>query len=157
MSYIAAVLPNDQDEYTAYTTRAASGPAIASVNRPSADSGGVRTETGPGQYQYVFHTKAPTGFDAAATHTIGIYGSRVLTDFDLGTNYASTEFNFVPNGSKVTKVHDVIRTESCNSCHDQLSFHGGARRGVDMCVLCHTPQMVDTDYREFCRLQGHDP
>src|SRR6202011_1437529 len=26
---------------------------------------------------------------------------------------------------------------------DQLSFHGGSRRGVDMCVLCHTPQTLD--------------
>jgi len=144
LSHIAAVLPNNGEEYNAYTTRTASGAAIASANLPSADSGGVRTETAPGQYQYVFHTKAPTGFDATATHTIGIYASRVLTDYSLGTNYASAVFNFVPNGAKVTKVHDVIRTASCNSCHDQLSFHGGARRGVEMCVLCHTPQMVDT-------------
>jgi OmcA/MtrC family decaheme c-type cytochrome len=104
----------------------------------------VTTNIGPGQYQYVFHTKAPAGFDTTATHTIGIYASRVLTDFNLGTNYASTEFNFVPNGAKVTKVHDVIKTASCNSCHDQLSWHGGRRRGIEMCVLCHTQQNVDT-------------
>ncbi len=54
LSYLAAVLPNDQDEYTAYTTRAASGAAVASVNRPSADSGGARTQTGPGQYRVRF-------------------------------------------------------------------------------------------------------
>ena len=52
--------------------------------------------------------------------------------------------NFVPNGNPVTKVHDVIRTASCNSCHDQLSFHGGKRRGIEMCALCHTDQLVDT-------------
>ena len=68
------------------------------LNNPSADSGGVTTNIGPGQYQYIFHTRAPSGFDASATHTIGIYGSRDLTNFDLGTNYASTTFNFVPNG-----------------------------------------------------------
>ena len=62
----------------------------------------------------------------------------------LATEYASAEFNFVPNGAKVTKVHDIIRTASCDSCHDQLSWHGGRRRGMDMCVLCHTPQNVDT-------------
>ena len=142
LSYLAAVLPNNQDEYTNYATRAASGPI--SANDPTADSGGVTTNVAPGQYQYVFHTKAPAGFDATATHTIGIYGSRVLTDFSLGTSYASTTYDFVPNGAKVTKVHDVIKTGSCNSCHDQLSFHGGSRRGVEMCVLCHTQQMVDT-------------
>ena len=137
------MLPNNQQNYTAYTTRANSGPAVASTNQPSPDSGGATTG-GPGQYQYVFHTKAPAGFDPAATHTVGIYASRVLTDFNLGTNFASATYNFVPNGAKVTKVHDVIRTASCNTCHDQLSWHGGRRRGVEMCVLCHTPQNVDT-------------
>ena len=144
LGYIAAVLPNDNEEYTAYTTRANSGPAVASTNQPGPDSGGVVTAIGPGQYQYVFHTKAPSGFDTTATHTIGIYATRVLTDFNLGTNYASAEFNFVPNGAKVTKIHDIIKTASCNSCHDQLSYHGGRRRGIGMCVLCHTQQNVDT-------------
>jgi OmcA/MtrC family decaheme c-type cytochrome len=144
ISYIAAVLPKNQEEYTAYTTRAASGPAVPSTNQPSADSGGVVTNLAPGQYQYVFHTKAPSGFDQTATHTIGIYASRDLTIYNLGTNYASATFNFVPNGDKVTQIHDVIKTASCNSCHDQLSFHGGRRRGIEMCVLCHTDQNVDT-------------
>jgi OmcA/MtrC family decaheme c-type cytochrome len=144
LGYVAAVLPNNQEQYTAYTTRASSGAAVASTNQPGADSGGVVTNVSPGQYQYVFHSKAPAGFDATATHTIGIYASRVLTAYGLGTNYASAEFNFVPNGAKVTKIHDLIKTSSCNSCHDQLSWHGGRRRGIEMCVLCHTQQNVDT-------------
>jgi len=146
LSYIAAVLPKGQEDYTAYTTRAAaatvSNPALPTTNQPGADSGGVATATATG-YQYVFKTTAPSGFDATATHTIGIYGSRSLTAYNLGTNYASTTYNFVPNGSKVTNVHDIIETASCNACHDQLSAHGGSRRGMPMCVLCHTPQNVD--------------
>jgi OmcA/MtrC family decaheme c-type cytochrome len=144
LGYVAAVLPNNQEEYFAYTTKVNSGVAVATTNQPGADSGGVVTNIGPGQYQYVFHTKAPSGFDATATHTIGIYASRVLTAFNLGTDYASAEFNFVPNGAKVVKIHDIIKTASCNSCHDQLSWHGGRRRGIEMCVLCHTQQNVDT-------------
>ncbi len=143
LSFIAAVLPNGVEDYTAYTTRAATGTVIATTQQPGADSGGTTTPLGPGQYQYVFHTTAPAGFDATATHTIGIYGSRNLTAYNLGTNYASTTFNFVPNGAKVTQVHDIIETASCNTCHDQLSAHGGSRRGMDMCVLCHTPQNID--------------
>ncbi len=105
------------------------GTVLATTQQPGADSGGATTQVGPGQYQYVFNTTAPAGFDATATHTIGIYGSRNLTTFNLGTNYASTTFNFVPNGAKVTQVHDIIKTASCNTCHDQLSAHGGSRRG----------------------------
>ena len=32
---------------------------------------------------------------------------------------------------------------SCNRCHDQLSAHGGSRRGIAICVMCHTPQNID--------------
>jgi OmcA/MtrC family decaheme c-type cytochrome len=144
LSYIAAVIPKGQEDYTAYTTRAATGTVIATTQQPGADSGGVTAATGTaGQYTYTFHTTAPAGFDATATHTIGIYGSRTLTAYNLGTNYASTTYNFVPNGAKVTVVHDIIETASCNSCHDQLSAHGGSRRGMNMGVLCHQPQNVD--------------
>ena len=142
-SFVAAVLPNSQEQYTAYTTRAASGTVISSTQQPGADSGGTLTSLGNGAYQYVFKTKAPAGFDKTATHTIGIYGSRNLTAFSLGTNYASTTFGFVPAGGNVTHTRDVIRTASCDQCHDQLSAHGGSRRGVDLCVLCHTPQNID--------------
>jgi OmcA/MtrC family decaheme c-type cytochrome len=143
LSYVAAVIPNGQEDYTAYTTRAASGTVIATTQQPGADSGGTTTQVGQGQYQYTFHTVAPSGFDASATHTIGIYGSRDLTPYGLTINYASTTYNFVPSGAAVTHVHDIIRTASCNACHDQLSAHGGSRRGMDMCVLCHTPQNTD--------------
>jgi OmcA/MtrC family decaheme c-type cytochrome len=98
---------------------------------------------GAGQYQYTFHTLAPSGFDVTATHTIGVYGTRDLTTYGLTINYASATFNFVPNGSPVSHVHNIIQTSACNSCHDQLSAHGGSRRGMNMCVLCHTPQNTD--------------
>jgi OmcA/MtrC family decaheme c-type cytochrome len=148
LSYVAAVIPSGQEDYTTYTTRTATGTVIASLQQPGADSGGVATSVGPGQYQYTFHTVAPAGFDATATHTIGIYGSRNLTAYSLGTNYASATYNFVPNGAKVTVVHDIIETASCNACHDQLSAHGGSRRGLNMCVLCHQPQNTDPNTGE---------
>jgi OmcA/MtrC family decaheme c-type cytochrome len=145
VSYVAAYIPADQAQYVAYTTRAATGTLLGTTNQAGADSGGTLTPLGSGQYQYVFNTKAPTGFDTSATHSIGIYGSRNLTAYGLTTNYASAVYNFVPNGAKVTKVRDVVRTATCDTCHDQLAFHGGSRRGVELCVMCHTPQTVDAN------------
>jgi OmcA/MtrC family decaheme c-type cytochrome len=144
LSYLAAAIPKGQEQYVSYVTRAATGPVVASTNQPAADSGGSTTPLGSGKYTYTFKTKA-TGFDPAVTNTIGIYGSRNLTVFNLGTNYASTTFNFVPNGSPVVTTRDVIRDASCNRCHDQLSAHGGSRRGIALCVMCHTPQNIDPD------------
>src|SRR5580658_7273464 len=108
LSYVAAVLPKGQQDYTTYTTRSATGTVLGTIQQPGADSGGVVASAGPGQYTYTFHTVAPTGFDATATHTIGIYGSRNLTQYTLPTNYASATYNFVPNGAKVTHTHDII-------------------------------------------------
>src|SRR6185295_3417675 len=140
VSFLAAYIPKGKDQYTSYTTRAASGAVLGSTIQASSDSGGVYTTLATGQYRYTFATKTPSGFDATATHTIGIYGNRDLTEFDLGTNYASTTFNFVPNGSAVAITRDVIKTSSCNKCHDDLAFHGGSRRGMETCVMCHQPQ-----------------
>ncbi len=144
LSYVAATIPSNQEQYKTYTTTSASGTVLGTLQQPGADSGGTRTALATaGQYQYIFKTLAPSGFDATATHTIGVYGSRNLTTYNLPTNYASATYNFVPNGTKVAKTRDVIETASCNTCHDQLSAHGGPRRGMNMCVLCHTPQNMD--------------
>jgi OmcA/MtrC family decaheme c-type cytochrome len=75
------------------------------------------------------------------TYTVAVDGNRDLTAFNLGTGYAGATFNFVPNRAKVTVTRDVVRTQSCNTCHDQLAFHGGYAHGMEMCVLCHQPQM----------------
>lgn len=142
LSYISAYIPNNGEQYVTYNTRTSTG-AAGTFQLPTGDSGGVVTQLNMGQYQYVFHTKAPTGFDPTATNTVAIYGTRNMSAFGITSNYASATFNFVPNGSKVTHIRDVVATASCDACHDQLSEHGGARRGVAMCVLCHTPAMVD--------------
>jgi OmcA/MtrC family decaheme c-type cytochrome len=142
LSFIAAAIPKGQEQYVSYITRAVTGTVIPTTSQPTNDVGGATVSNGNGQYTYTFKTKA-AGFDPAATSTIGIYGSRDLSLYNLGLNYASTTFNFVPNGSSVVTTRDVIRDASCNRCHDQLSAHGGSRRGIALCVMCHTPQNVD--------------
>ncbi len=145
-SFLAAVLPNDQNDYTAYTTRSATNSTTGlTVQQPASDSGGTYAQTGDGQYTYTFAKKAPAGFDATATHTIGMWASRNLSDFSLGTNSDDGIFSFVPGGGAVTHIHDEIRTLSCNKCHDPLQAHGGPRRSVPLCVLCHQPQNSDPD------------
>lgn len=150
-SFVAAYIPPGQTDYIAYTRRTQTSPITNnSAVQPAADSGGTYTQTGDGQYTYTFATKAPSGFSANATTTIGMYATRDLSEFDLGTNSANDTFNFVPNGSAVTDVHDIVSTVWCNQCHDPLAAHGGARRIVPLCVLCHNPggggtQTVDPD------------
>lgn len=145
-SFIAATIPAGQEQYTAYTTRSQKSPinGVTAI-QAGTDAGGTYQQVGNGEYVYTFHTKAPATIDRTATHSIGVYSSRDLTGFDLGTFYADNVYNFVPNGAAVVTTRDVVRTEACNSCHDQLAAHGGARRDVQLCVLCHTPQTTDPD------------
>ena len=89
-----------QTQYVDYMTRSADRRGLR-----DGDAGGRAKTTGCSRLSGTaintrFSTHAPAGFNAAVTHTIGIYGSRNLTEFDLGTNYASATFNFVPNGSR---------------------------------------------------------
>jgi OmcA/MtrC family decaheme c-type cytochrome len=143
LAYVASYIPKGQTQYVAYTTSAATGQVLGTITRPDFELGSTATSVGPGQYQYTFVAQAPSGFDPTVTTTVAVDGNRNLTPFDLGTSYAGTTFNFVPNGSAVTVTRDVIRTQSCNTCHDQLAFHGGYAHGMQMCVLCHQPQNAD--------------
>jgi OmcA/MtrC family decaheme c-type cytochrome len=49
----------------------------------------------------------------------------------------------------VTETWDKMRDAStCLNCHDtqsQLAAHGGSRREVKLCALCHQPQTIDPD------------
>ena len=149
ISCMIAVIPNGGSQYTAYTTRVKTSTyaptAGKTATQAATDSGGTWAKNADGDYTYTFKTKAPTGYDVTATHSIGCQASRSLVDFDLGTNYDTSIYSFVPNGAKVAKVRDIIKTESCNRCHDQLSFHGGSRRGLEYCVMCHTPQTTNPE------------
>ncbi|HUP04804.1 MAG TPA: OmcA/MtrC family decaheme c-type cytochrome [Bryobacteraceae bacterium] len=142
-SLICAYIPKGQSQYVSYVTRTATAvTGGATATQASADSGGTTATVAVGTYTYTFKTTAPSGFDPTATHRIGIYGSRNLTTWNLGTNYASTTYDFVPAGG-TPAPRDIVRTADCNTCHYQLAFHGGSRRGVDLCIMCHTPQTVD--------------
>jgi OmcA/MtrC family decaheme c-type cytochrome len=144
LAYVAAYIPKGQEQYVAYTTAQATGKVLGTITRPDFEIfAGTPTQVAPGQYQYTFTAKAPSGFDPTVTTTVAVDGNRDLTAFNLGTNYAGATFNFVPNGSVVTVTRDVIRTQSCNTCHDSLAFHGGYAQGMPMCVLCHQPQNQD--------------
>ena len=140
---IAAVIPDGQRQYTAYTVRTRTNSSTGfTATQATSDSGGTWQKTGPGEYLYTFGTKAPATLDRSLTHSIGLYARRDLTEFDLGRPSDDDVFTFVPNGSPVTVVRDVVRTESCNRCHQDLTAHG-RRHSVELCVLCHTPQSTD--------------
>jgi OmcA/MtrC family decaheme c-type cytochrome len=146
VSFLLAYMPKGQTQFVTYATRTrTSTDGKTTVTQASADSGGKSVQVADGEYIYTFGNKVPAAaFDATATHRIGAYGSRNLTEFDLGTFYDDSTLDFVPGGGKPVP-RDVVRTDSCNKCHDQLAHHGGSRRSVELCIMCHTPQTTEAN------------
>ncbi len=150
VSFIAAYIPKGQTQFFAYTTRTQTSPITkVSAIQAGADSGGATKQVADGEYVYTFKTKAAgpgnTAWDPTLTHRIGIYGSRNLTEFDLGTNYDDDTLTWTPGGGTPANTRDVVRTATCDKCHDQLAFHGGSRRSMELCIMCHQPQTIDPD------------
>jgi hypothetical protein len=129
--------------YRNYITRTVSGGGRTS-DQPTFDSGGSfeLVDAATGRWRYTFGTMLPAGFPANLTHTVGAQIERTFDGQDL---VANPIFNFVPDGSPVTTVREVTTTAQCNGCHDPLAVHGGGRREVHLCQLCHTDQAIDPD------------
>jgi len=127
-------------DFTQYRNYVTSGAAA----QPAYDSGGVfgpldaatRTRT------YTFATKLPAGFPATLTHTVGAQIERAFAGTSL---VANPILDFVPAGGAAATTRAVTTTNQCNRCHDPLAVHGGGRREVRLCQLCHTDQAVDPD------------
>ena len=147
-SFILAYIPEGEEAYVAYTTRTQTSPITGdSVDQASTDSGGTYTTVATGEYIYKFATALPADYDTDATHTLGVYAVRDLSEFDLD-EYVDNELkHFVPSGNSEPEPRDIVTTETCNGrCHDPLALHGGSRREVGLCVLCHNPtQGIDPD------------
>lgn len=151
LSFILAWWNPDTRYYTAYTTNTVTTPASSphpgvTATQASTDSGGTFKDLEVGHGTYTFKTVLPAGFDATKTHTLGVQATRNLTDIIGKSYYANVEKDFRPDGAAVTATWDKIReATACNNCHDPLAAHGGSRRDVKLCVLCHQPQTIDPD------------
>ena len=111
-------------------------PVLAETTQPNFDNGGTLAHIRPGVFTYTFKTALPANYDRNATHVVGGELTR-----EKGKYVANPLFEFVPSGGKVNAQRAVVETATCNNCHDPLKYHGGTRRAVGYCALCHTSQL----------------
>lgn len=143
--FVLGYTPEDAGKYVSYTLRTQTSPITGdSAIQPTSDSGGSFEQVAEGSYRYTFGTQLPADFDGARTHTVGIYAERDLTEFEMGEHVANELIHFVPNGGTPV-VREITTTETCNNCHDPLGIHGGVRREVGLCIMCHTDGVLDPD------------
>jgi OmcA/MtrC family decaheme c-type cytochrome len=147
VSHQAGYVPTGQSYFQSYSTRpppAGRNP----VTLGAEDSGGTLEAVGAGEYIYTFRTKAPPGWDSAATHRIAVHGLRDLKQWGLGIKYADTTFDFVPAGG-TPKPPELYR--HCNNCHGATqAAPDGSPRSEQLCILCHHA----TEMRELILSEG---
>jgi OmcA/MtrC family decaheme c-type cytochrome len=130
-------------EWQNYITRSSGGIPNAQGNTETASSARF-VDNGDGSYQYTFaqaltaYPGAPV-YDALKTHRLGV---EIREQAPTSSNGI---FDFVPAGGAPLFTRNIVDNDTCNACHDALSFHGGPRTDVTYCVTCHNPHSIDGD------------
>jgi OmcA/MtrC family decaheme c-type cytochrome len=113
----------------------------------------ARSATGSnGSYTYTFTARVPAG--ATGSYSIGIEGYRNVTLLpgtvqervvrDAGDNKV---INFSVDNSAAAPHAVETATANCNQCHYKITAHGDNRNQVEMCLLCHGPNLTDAARR----------
>jgi OmcA/MtrC family decaheme c-type cytochrome len=146
MRFVLAWYDGELRQYTAYTTRIQESPITGdSAEQATSDSGGTWEDPELGRAIYTFGTQLPEDYDMTRTHTIYVYATRETEEI-LGKDFESDPWlDFRPDGGEITEQWASIATATCNTCHDPLAIHGGHRRAIQGCILCHNPQSTDPD------------
>ncbi len=111
----------------------------ATYERATADQ---VVDNGDGTYQFTFAldprtvtTPVAITYEPSLTHRVGM-------QFDLSPREIrpiapiNPVFDFVPDGGAGSGHRNIVTTETCNGCHDQLTVHG-SRNNTDYCDTCH--------------------
>jgi len=110
------------------------------------------TELGSGRYRYAsavdlanVATPIAVAYEPTLTHRLSIA-------VDLSGNAGPLEplnphLDFVPNGGTAASKL-VATTANCTGCHVQFAEHGGSRRTVEYCVVCHNGATTDPESGE---------
>ncbi len=138
--------------YESYCKSSTAGVPGFDANTPTASQFAT---VGTGTYTYTFKTNLDNAAQTLngivltgnldKTHTVAFQIVRNSTT-STGKPFqqaANPHFNFRPDGGTVTVTREVVAMSNCNECHFKYGAHGGGRRDVALCVLCHYPGPLD--------------
>jgi len=125
------------------------GPTTDYAINPFREPANLATSSG-GASAYTFTEAIPA--DATGTWAFSIEARRdVAVEFPPPDDDTIREAAFNPvhyenlAGGTADPRRMVVDIANCNTCHDQLAFHGGQRLNPQECVMCHNPNFTSGD------------
>lgn len=125
------------------------GPANQGYTEAGTAGAWAESALGNGVYTYKF-SKSVQGiddipYDGALLHRVGL---EIRIRPAPGEDYIPANnavFSWLPDlGTPVAQSgREIVDNDTCNACHDNLVFHGGARFDLQYCVMCHESYSFD--------------
>jgi OmcA/MtrC family decaheme c-type cytochrome len=83
-------------------------------------------------------------YDASLVHRVGLEIRLRPTGAATFIPANNAVFTWTPvTGGPVESGREIVDNDTCNACHDQLAFHGGARFDLQYCAMCHESYSFD--------------
>lgn len=123
------------------TTDYAQATPVSYTIESGAPAAGLAVEGVAGSYAFTF--PAPIPASATGSYAVGMEGY-LASSTPGGPVYAALNpvtYVAVTDSSPVPR-RTVVERDKCNSCHFDLTAHGGTRKSPEYCALCHTPNKV---------------
>ena len=136
-------------------TPSIASPALAKTVQATTETGAAAgwKPLGAGKYQYTsardlttVTTPIAVSYEPSLTHRVSIAIQLAGEAESLAPDNPFKDF--VPAGGAVSKDKLIAATENCAACHVRFGEHGGPRRTVEYCVVCHNPASIDPDAGE---------
>ncbi len=124
------------------------GPGTETTIQATQDRTGTLTNNQDGSYSYTFSNNISEITSPIAVTYQPEFSHRLAIQIS-GNEQPVTNviYDWRPADGATSDIfrREIVKTQSCNTCHDGLALHGGGRVESQMCVTCHNPGSVDAN------------
>jgi OmcA/MtrC family decaheme c-type cytochrome len=117
--------------------------AVQATRESGAD--GKLVDHGDGTYTYTFATDITKVTDPVSVPYNANLTHRVSFEIRGFVPVDNPSYDFRPDDGATKNLfsREIVKTATCNRCHEKLALHGGARFETKQCVTCHNPGSID--------------